>query len=65
MFPIPVDGRFLTKPVDELFQKHELLTVPFITGVTSDEGGWLVPKVSEKQTLLSDWRAFDMVTLFF
>ncbi|XP_053176045.1 fatty acyl-CoA hydrolase precursor, medium chain-like [Scomber japonicus] len=37
-----VDGHFLTRPVDELFQKHELLTVPFMTGVNNDEGGWLL-----------------------
>ncbi|XP_040894048.1 cocaine esterase-like [Toxotes jaculatrix] len=41
--PINVDGHFLTKPVDELFRKHELLTVPFMTGVNNDEGGWLLP----------------------
>uniref|UniRef100_A0A671U4M1 Carboxylesterase type B domain-containing protein n=1 Tax=Sparus aurata TaxID=8175 RepID=A0A671U4M1_SPAAU len=41
-YPINVDGHFLTKHVDELFQKHELLTVPFMTGVNDDEGGWLL-----------------------
>ncbi|XP_030282105.1 liver carboxylesterase 2-like [Sparus aurata] len=40
---VNVDGHFLTKPVDELFQKHELLTVPFMTGVNDDEGGWFFP----------------------
>ncbi|XP_044049294.1 fatty acyl-CoA hydrolase precursor, medium chain isoform X2 [Siniperca chuatsi] len=41
-FPLYVDGLFLTKPVDELFHKHELLTVPFMTGINNDEGGWLL-----------------------
>ncbi|XP_062276033.1 fatty acyl-CoA hydrolase precursor, medium chain-like [Scomber scombrus] len=41
-FTVTVDGHFLTRPVDELFQKHELLTVPFMTGVNNDEGGWLL-----------------------
>ncbi|XP_026166173.1 fatty acyl-CoA hydrolase precursor, medium chain-like isoform X1 [Mastacembelus armatus] len=41
-FPIKVDGHFLTKPVDELFHKHELHRVPFMTGVNNDEGGWLL-----------------------
>ena len=45
-YPVNVDGHFLTKPVDELFQKHELLTVPFMTGVNDDEGGWLLAGVS-------------------
>ncbi|XP_008274103.1 liver carboxylesterase 2-like [Stegastes partitus] len=40
-----VDGRFLTKPVDELLHKHELLTVPFMTGVNDDEGGWILAHV--------------------
>ncbi|KAM3609405.1 uncharacterized protein V6R79_014224 [Siganus canaliculatus] len=42
-FPVNVDGIFLTKPVDELFHAHKLLTVPFMTGVNNDEGGWLLP----------------------
>uniref|UniRef100_A0AAQ4RE48 Carboxylesterase type B domain-containing protein n=1 Tax=Gasterosteus aculeatus aculeatus TaxID=481459 RepID=A0AAQ4RE48_GASAC len=40
--PLNVDGVFLTKPVDELYQTHELLTIPFMTGVNSDEGGWSI-----------------------
>ncbi|XP_041651212.1 uncharacterized protein ces2b isoform X2 [Cheilinus undulatus] len=40
--PINVDGHFLRKPVDELFNKHELLKIPFMTGVNNDEGGWLL-----------------------
>ncbi|KAL4005947.1 hypothetical protein ACER0C_005660 [Sarotherodon galilaeus] len=39
---VNVDGHFLTKPVDELFRKHELHTVPFMTGVNNDEGGWML-----------------------
>ncbi|XP_033823745.1 cocaine esterase-like [Periophthalmus magnuspinnatus] len=42
-YPITLDGLFLTKPVDELFRNHELLKIPFMTGVTSDEGGWILP----------------------
>ncbi|XP_063336004.1 uncharacterized protein LOC134631524 [Pelmatolapia mariae] len=41
-FQVNVDGHFLTKPVDELFRKHELHTVPFMTGVNNDEGGWIL-----------------------
>ncbi|KAM9376088.1 cocaine esterase-like [Pholidichthys leucotaenia] len=41
-FPINDDGHFLTKPVDELFRNHEFLTVPFMTGVNNDEGGWVL-----------------------
>uniref|UniRef100_A0AAX7TCW7 Carboxylesterase type B domain-containing protein n=1 Tax=Astatotilapia calliptera TaxID=8154 RepID=A0AAX7TCW7_ASTCA len=29
-------------PVDELFRKHELHAVPFMTGVNNDEGGWIL-----------------------
>lgn len=45
-YPVNVDGHFLTKAVDELFHKQELITVPFMTGVNDDEGGWLLPSVS-------------------
>ncbi|XP_034071546.1 fatty acyl-CoA hydrolase precursor, medium chain-like [Gymnodraco acuticeps] len=37
-----VDGHFLRKTVDELFRTHELLTVPFMTGINNDEGGWML-----------------------
>uniref|UniRef100_A0AAX7VST3 Carboxylic ester hydrolase n=1 Tax=Astatotilapia calliptera TaxID=8154 RepID=A0AAX7VST3_ASTCA len=43
---VNVDGHFLTKPVDELFRKHELHAVPFMTGVNNDEGGWMLASVS-------------------
>lgn len=42
-YVITVDGHYLMKPVDELYRNQELLTVPFMTGITSDEGGWLLP----------------------
>ncbi|XP_041854159.1 uncharacterized protein ces2b [Melanotaenia boesemani] len=42
MLPLNIDGHFLTKPVNELFEKHELLTVPFMTGMNNHEGGWLM-----------------------
>uniref|UniRef100_A0A3P8SGA3 Carboxylesterase type B domain-containing protein n=1 Tax=Amphiprion percula TaxID=161767 RepID=A0A3P8SGA3_AMPPE len=64
-YPISADGHFLMKPVDELLRKHELLTVPFMTGVNNDEGGWLIlisnvlliifkPKDSFKRDLMID-----------
>ena len=52
-FRANVDGHFLTRPVDELFQKHELLTVPFMTGVNNDEGGWLLLDVSVNAELFT------------
>ncbi len=54
-YPVNVDGHFLTKPVDELFRKHELLTVPFMTGVNNDEGGWLLSGVSANAKLLREF----------
>jgi len=50
MFP-NFDGHFLTKPVEELFQKHELLTVPFMTGINNHEGGWMLMNVSTEWLL--------------
>ncbi|KAJ0069330.1 hypothetical protein NL108_004170 [Boleophthalmus pectinirostris] len=40
---VTIDGLFLPKPVNELFRNHEFHKVPFMTGITSDEGGWLLP----------------------
>ncbi|KAK1887245.1 Fatty acyl-CoA hydrolase precursor medium chain [Dissostichus eleginoides] len=42
---VNVDGHFLRKTVDELFHTHELLTVPFMTGINNDEGGWMLAGV--------------------
>ncbi|KAK5867622.1 hypothetical protein PBY51_012093 [Eleginops maclovinus] len=39
---INIDGHFLKKTVDELFRTHEVLTVPFMTGINNDEGGWML-----------------------
>lgn len=50
---VNVDGHFLPKPVDELFRNKELLTIPFMTGVNNDEGGWLLPSVSATHALYS------------
>lgn len=45
-YPVNVDGHFLTEPVPELFQKHQLLTVPFMTGINNHEGGFVFSDVS-------------------
>uniref|UniRef100_A0A3P8RJQ9 Carboxylic ester hydrolase n=1 Tax=Astatotilapia calliptera TaxID=8154 RepID=A0A3P8RJQ9_ASTCA len=60
---VNVDGHFLTKPVDELFRKHELHAVPFMTGVNNDEGGWMLASVSVTGT----YREFllNMVSFFY
>ncbi|XP_031696645.1 liver carboxylesterase 2-like [Anarrhichthys ocellatus] len=42
-FPLNIDGVFLTKPVSELYHTRELLTIPFMTGVTNDEAGYMLP----------------------
>lgn len=40
---VNIDGHVLTKPIDDMYRTHQLLTVPFMTGVNNDEGGWLLP----------------------
>uniref|UniRef100_A0A7N6ASU3 Carboxylic ester hydrolase n=1 Tax=Anabas testudineus TaxID=64144 RepID=A0A7N6ASU3_ANATE len=42
LYSVNIDGHFLTKPVNELLNQHQLHTVPFITGVNNDEVGWLL-----------------------
>ncbi|RVE72032.1 hypothetical protein OJAV_G00057580, partial [Oryzias javanicus] len=39
---INVDGHFLKKSVPEIYQKHEVLNVPFMTGFTDHEAGWML-----------------------
>lgn len=51
LYTITVDGSFLKKAVDELLKNHEVHRVPFMTGVTDDEGGWLLPRVSVKYSV--------------
>nr|XP_020474185.1 liver carboxylesterase 2-like [Monopterus albus] len=76
MFPLVIDGHFLTKPVDELFHKHELLTLPFMTGVNNDEGGWILTAFFAPQNwtegltreevlhMLSAWMSDPKYTIF-
>uniref|UniRef100_H2RL60 Carboxylic ester hydrolase n=1 Tax=Takifugu rubripes TaxID=31033 RepID=H2RL60_TAKRU len=42
-YPLITDGYFLKNKVEELFLQHQLLDVPFMTGVNNHEGGWLLP----------------------
>ncbi|XP_034443060.1 fatty acyl-CoA hydrolase precursor, medium chain-like isoform X2 [Hippoglossus hippoglossus] len=42
-FGVNVDGHFLNQTVNEIFLKKEFPTVPLMTGVNNDEGGWLLP----------------------
>ncbi|KAJ8391021.1 hypothetical protein AAFF_G00097990 [Aldrovandia affinis] len=43
VFLVTNDGKFLTKTIDEYFQNHEVHKVPFMTGLTNHEFGWLLP----------------------
>ena len=43
-----VDGLFLTDKVNKIYRDHQILPIPFMTGLNSDEGGWLLPSVSPR-----------------
>uniref|UniRef100_A0A3B5K881 Carboxylic ester hydrolase n=1 Tax=Takifugu rubripes TaxID=31033 RepID=A0A3B5K881_TAKRU len=47
-YPLITDGYFLKNNVEELFLQHQLLDVPFMTGVNNHEGSWLLPQVNIK-----------------
>ncbi|XP_020559800.1 pyrethroid hydrolase Ces2e isoform X3 [Oryzias latipes] len=47
--PVNVDGHFLRKTVQELYQKGEVLNVPFMTGVNNHEAGWLLSSIYAPQ----------------
>uniref|UniRef100_A0A3B4FEA0 Carboxylic ester hydrolase n=1 Tax=Pundamilia nyererei TaxID=303518 RepID=A0A3B4FEA0_9CICH len=39
-----VDGEFLTDLAEALLQKHEVLKVPVLMGITNHEFGWILPQ---------------------
>ncbi|XP_036399721.1 carboxylesterase 5A-like [Megalops cyprinoides] len=43
-FGFTIDGVFLTKSIEEVFKGHEVHKVPFMTGVTNQECGWLLAR---------------------
>ncbi|XP_061107204.1 fatty acyl-CoA hydrolase precursor, medium chain-like isoform X2 [Conger conger] len=43
VFLVSKDGQFLPKMIEDAFQDHEVHKVPFMTGVTNQECGWLLP----------------------
>ncbi|TWW53000.1 Cocaine esterase, partial [Takifugu flavidus] len=47
-YPLITDGYFLKNNVEELFLQHQLLNVPFMTGVNNHEGSWLLAQVNIK-----------------
>lgn len=42
-FQVCLDGHLLTTKVDKIYQDLEFPKIPFMTGLNSDEGGWLLP----------------------
>ncbi|XP_056451007.1 cocaine esterase-like [Gadus chalcogrammus] len=44
-FPVTVDGFFLTDKVNKIYRDHQVPPIPFMTGLNSDEGGWLLPSM--------------------
>ncbi|KAK0144235.1 Pyrethroid hydrolase Ces2e [Merluccius polli] len=44
-FPVTVDGLFMTEKVNKTYQDGKIPKIPFLTGVNSDEGGWLLPYI--------------------
>lgn len=51
IFMVTIDGKFIPKPLDDLFRSHKFSKVPVINGITSDECGLLMPKVSVSSEL--------------
>ncbi|XP_060932023.1 fatty acyl-CoA hydrolase precursor, medium chain-like [Limanda limanda] len=41
-YGVTIDGTFLTKTVNEIFLEKAFPTLPVMTGVNNDEGGWLL-----------------------
>ncbi|XP_062923324.1 fatty acyl-CoA hydrolase precursor, medium chain-like isoform X2 [Mobula hypostoma] len=43
--PIVVDGIFLTKNAEQVFEAKEMTVVPYLLGMTNHEAGWLMSRV--------------------
>lgn len=45
LMPVPatIDGEFFPKPVEQILADKEANSVPFMTGVTNQEFGWIIP----------------------
>ncbi|XP_069801981.1 fatty acyl-CoA hydrolase precursor, medium chain-like [Dendropsophus ebraccatus] len=41
--PPTIDGVFFSKPVEQILADKEVNSVPFLTGVTNQEFGWILP----------------------
>ncbi|CAJ0965793.1 unnamed protein product, partial [Ranitomeya imitator] len=41
--PVSVDGAFFPKAAEQIMADKEVNSVPFMTGVTSQEFGWIIP----------------------
>ncbi|KAM3918377.1 fatty acyl-CoA hydrolase precursor, medium chain-like [Leptodactylus fuscus] len=41
--PASIDGVFFPKPVEQILAEKEANSVPFLTGVTNQEFGWILP----------------------
>uniref|UniRef100_A0A665VP85 Carboxylic ester hydrolase n=1 Tax=Echeneis naucrates TaxID=173247 RepID=A0A665VP85_ECHNA len=54
---VNTDGHFLRKPVAELFHAHEVNTIPFMTGVNNDEGGWLLNNMNILAPVTTVWKS--------
>ncbi|KAM9807822.1 cocaine esterase-like [Neosynchiropus ocellatus] len=48
-YPVVTDGHFLTQSVQQLYKNHQFQKKPFITGINSDEGGYLMPDFFAQQ----------------
>ncbi|KAI1883743.1 hypothetical protein AGOR_G00234690 [Albula goreensis] len=44
-FMLSIDGQLLTKSAEEYLENHEVHKVPFMTGVTNQEFGWVLPNM--------------------
>ncbi|XP_056415621.1 fatty acyl-CoA hydrolase precursor, medium chain-like isoform X2 [Hyla sarda] len=73
VLPAAIDGVFFPKPVEQILANKEVNSVPFMTGVTNQEFGWLIPlslnitgfrEGMERETVLKLLRTFPLLRSF-
>lgn len=57
-----VDGVFLTDLPEELLKKKEVMKVPVLIGVTNHEFGWILPRVSSRNSPPGQKHSFGIST---
>ena len=61
MIPAVVDGEFFPRHPKELLASEDFHPVSSISGVNTDEYGWIIPSVSPGSEVFGLWKAYLLI----